>query len=418
MRRMERAGHCKAKRTRARVRCTRRKVWMDRHSRAKDGTGDKNRHGRLEDTFALDRADAPRQGSGNLAKRGDRQGSGGTTMIAANITSTERLHAALIAALERYDDRVEEPFAATPSLRVHDRSDFYARVYPLADGLGIDASTGVVEHLEQIWDKALALSDTMPPERKIELLGRPSHVVDMSLRWLMQHELNHFAIGHFKVTGAAGLLEAATTSRSADEAVESHTTAPGLHVSPEDQALAPLCLELQADYDATEIVLGAYSPQNWDLFRYYAICIVAVILIIEREERLHSSPSETHPKAATRLFMLLAYLTELPFIPAYKRAHREGLEVLPESYLPPAHEIEGFRNDVVEPVFATSQLLAEATDVPTVWNDLGGADALFDDIETVLANGHDEPGAFRTEAAKQWAKLKPTNDRLLKIIWG
>lgn len=142
-----------------------------------------------------------------------------------------------------------------------------------------------------------------------------------------------------------------------------------------------------------------------------------VILIIEREEQ-GKETSRSHPFAETRLFMLLAYLTELPFIPAYKRAEREGLEAVPEGYLPSDGEISDYRAAVVEPVFASSQILAEAVGLTDFWEDLGGSDAFFADIETVLskATSRQPPEHFRTKGARQWAALKPTNDKILRAL--
>ncbi|MEP0146414.1 hypothetical protein [Pseudophaeobacter sp.] len=280
----------------------------------------------------------------------------------------DRLQITLDAAVERYDDRVSVPFAASPALRVIPSDTFYAYVFPLGGGLGIDASTGTANQIAQAWKRALDLSTNLPPERQIELLGHPDHAADMSLRWLMQHELNHFAIGHFRITGSAGLLEAgdptgfgiATQGAAPPELpVESF-------LAEDEEHWLSYCLELQADQDATEIFLGAYSAENWKLFRYYATSVLMVILIIEREER-GKETSRTHPFAETRLFMLLAYLTELPFIPAYKRAEREGLDYVPEEYLPSDSEISDYRAAVVEPVFASSQILAEAVGLTDFW---------------------------------------------------
>ncbi|UWR87836.1 hypothetical protein [Phaeobacter inhibens] len=323
----------------------------------------------------------------------------------------------LDAAVERYNERVAAPIVATPSLRVIPTQAFYAHVFPLKEGLGIDASSGLLTHIAEAWEKALVLSRGLPINRQIELLGTESHAVEMSLRWLMQHELNHFAIGHFRITGSAGLLEAGDPR---GYGVASQGTAPQDLVEidlaeGETEEWTSYCLELQADQDATEIFLGAYSSENWVLFRYYAICILVVMLIIEREER-GKETSRTHPFAETRLFMLLAYLTELPFIPAYKQAEREGLDYVPEEYLPSDSEISGYRAAVVEPVFASSQILAEAVGLAGFWEGLGGAEIFFADVETVLSQGHQPPEEFRTKGAKQWAELKPTNDKILRAL--
>ncbi|WP_224815624.1 hypothetical protein [Hasllibacter sp. MH4015] len=332
------------------------------------------------------------------------------------ISNDERLLAALEAALDRYDERVEVPFSASPSFRVVPNDDFRAHVFPLGDGLGIDVSSGAAVQIIEAWHKALTLSAELPEHRQIQLLGRPEHAADMSLRWLMQHELNHFAIGHFKITGSAGISDAGPPVVFD---VASRRTQPCIDIKAlpqEEQDMVSPCLELQTDQDATEIVLGAYAAENWPLYRYYATCILPVMFILEREDQQYEERSRTHPMAATRLYQLLAYLTELPYIPAYKLAHHEGLEHIPDAYLPSAEEIDGYREAILEPVFASSQIFAEAVGIPDAWDKLGGAEDFFADIENVLTNGHQPSKAFRTDGAKQWAELKPLNDRLLQMI--
>lgn len=331
---------------------------------------------------------------------------------------SELLGSFVVSALMRYQERVGTQLPAPLKHEVASSKDFFAHIYPLYDGYGLNVSEGVVTHIQDAWARALDLSATMPPERQIQLLGNPWHAPEMSLRWLIQHELNHYAIGHFHLTGSAGLLEGNQSAALGIASRGSAEVQPGLiaTLSPAEQALAPLCLELQTDHDASEIVLGAYSPENWVLFRYYAICILMVIFIIEREERSSVSQNRTHPQAATRLFMLLAYLVELPSIPAIKRASAEGLDHVPEAYLPSIEEVSGYQHSVVEPVFAASQILAEAVGLPELWEELGGADATFDDIEKVLNHGHDLPETFQTPGAEEWARLKPLNSKLLKML--
>ncbi len=103
-----------------------------------------------------------------------------------------------------------------------------------------------------------------------------------------------------------------------------------------------------------------YSSENWPLFRYYATCILVVMFIIEAVERRLDEPLRHQPLAATRLFQLIAHLVELPTIPAIKRAYEEKLDHLPAEYLPTSDELVAYRAEVVAPVMAASQIIAEA----------------------------------------------------------
>ncbi|QFT63786.1 hypothetical protein [Roseivivax sp. THAF30] len=261
-----------------------------------------------------------------------------------------------------------------------------------------------------------ALSILYPSPLRINLLGDSADTVDVALSWLVQHELNHAAIGHFKLTDGAALVEGGGEKAFSIATRRSSKSSPLEALPEQEQQLASLCLELQADHDATEIVIGAYSSENHELFRYYAICIALVIFVIERVDRENSSQEITHPKASTRLFQLLAYLVELPYIPAYKRAHSEGLTEMPEDYLPPRDELIRYSENVFAPVFAACEIMAEAVELPGIMTELGGVEAFFADINRAVFEGHEDVEAFVTPCARQWAELKPLNDRLLAML--
>jgi hypothetical protein len=327
-----------------------------------------------------------------------------------------RLRHALAAALERYDDRVGEAFAHEVELKINPSDAFLALVRPSETGIVIEATMAVVARIEEAWTATLNLSNALPSDSQIALLGDHDHVVDVALRWLMQHELNHVAVGHFKLSAGAGIVEGGGLTQFALASQKHRSASPLNQLNATDQKLAPLCLELQADHDATEIVLGAYFNENHELFGYYAICIALVIFVIERIDREQGNQEISHPRASTRLFMLLAYLAELPFIPAYKRAAQEGLEQMPEEYLPDELEVQQYSKAVVGPVFAACQIIADAVELPNILDELGGTEAFFADIQNALLNGHDDVENFKTDCAKQWAELKPVNNQLLKML--
>lgn len=320
------------------------------------------------------------------------------------------------AALERYAERVEEPFPYPVQLRTVCSDEFFAVVYPSEQGITVDASEAVEALLAQTWDKCLELSDQLPSDTQIALLGAADHVVDVGLRWLMQHEINHAAIGHFKLSGASGLVEG-RGSQTLNIAKRIQTEGSQIiGITKRDQSLISLCLELQADHDATEIVLGYYSGENHLLFRYYATCIALVIFVIEKVDREAGDEQISHPRASTRLFMLLAFLAELPWIPAYRRAHREELDHIPPEYLPSDAEMKMYSSEVMGPVFSACEIISEAVGLSNIMNELGGADAFFSDIEAAALRGASEPQVFKTPCGKQWAELKPLNQKVLNFL--
>ncbi|WJY21581.1 hypothetical protein QTA57_17940 [Fontisubflavum oceani] len=320
---------------------------------------------------------------------------------------------ALAKALARYEELVGQAFTAPVDVTCADHQDFWAYAFMDHNELRLEIASGTLERIREVWANALTISCRLPSSQRIELIGDEDRAVETSVAWLLQHELNHQAIGHFTMIPGAGLSEAQCPTGLG--IVELDTSQPSLlgELTEQEKAEIHRCLELQTDHDATEIVLGAYAKENWPLFRYYAVCILAVLFIIEAEERRLSKPIRQHPFASTRLFMLLGHLTELPMIPGIKRAQAEGLDHLPAKYLPTLDEIVGYRQAVMSPVLAVSQVFAEACGIPEAWNELGSAEAMFADIDTILINQNRDVSAFRTQGARQWAELKPTNDNLL-----
>jgi hypothetical protein len=324
--------------------------------------------------------------------------------------------AVLAKTIARYEERVGQRFDAPISIRCADHQDFWAYAFMGHKELRLEIASGALDRIREVWTKALTTSSRLPPNHQIELLGHQDHAVETSFAWLLQHELNHQAIGHFTIIPGAGLSEAQCPNGLG--IVELDTSQPSQlsELTEQEKAEIHMCFELQTDHDATEIVLGAYVKENWPLFRYYAVCILAVLFIIEAEERRLSKPFRQHPFASTRLFMLLGHLAELPMIPGIKRAQAEGLDHLPADYLPTSDEMFGYRQAVMSPVLAASQIFAAACGISEAWDELGTAEAMFADIDTILINQNRDVSAFRTQGARQWAELQPTNDRLLRSL--
>ncbi|SCZ55979.1 hypothetical protein SAMN04488118_102509 [Epibacterium ulvae] len=257
-------------------------------------------------------------------------------------------------ALSRYAERIGVAFPASVTISSIETKAFWAVGYPVKDGLKLEVTTGALGRIQAVWEQALRLSATLPPEQQIALLGHPDHAVETSFSWLLQHELNHHAIGHFSYLDGMGLAEGKSPYGLGVVQRTGKQRKPKPHgLNERELADLHMCLELQTDHDAIEIVLGAYSAENWPLFRYYATCILVVMFIIEAEERRLDEPLRHHPLAATRLFQLIGHLVELPTIPAIKRAYEEKLDHLPAEYLPTADELVAYRSEVVAPVMAT-----------------------------------------------------------------
>lgn len=160
---------------------------------------------------------------------------------------------AVNSALDRYALFMGVPFPAEPKLTITDTSAFEAVARLDGEhGLEIIVSTGVVRHVSDLWHKAMAISETLPEENRFNV-GHVDDAIEMSLVWLMLHELNHYSSGHFQIVGSMGISE--VDSKSQLELTRRSTREPSpLEKLPTDDAIAiRRYLELQADHDALDI---------------------------------------------------------------------------------------------------------------------------------------------------------------------
>ena len=70
-------------------------------------------------------------------------------------------------------------------------------------------------------------------------------------------------------------------------------------------------MELQADHEALEEMLGNMGEVDWAKLRVTIASIASVMVLIEEIDSDNPNPSETHPKAATRIFQLLGHVGDM-----------------------------------------------------------------------------------------------------------
>ncbi|GLO72298.1 hypothetical protein MACH17_38150 [Phaeobacter inhibens] len=231
------------------------------------------------------------------------------------------------------------------------------------DVLWLRISTGAVAMLTDFWDTAY------DDETFLAGVGQPvvadkEAMVHISLVWLMLHELQHFELNHFDFMGKSSIGE---TAQAQQFAIASRAPAKlsSLKDIPEgDRPKVPLCLELQADHDSAELLLDAYSADEWESLHHRALAISAVMMLIEREDAKSEEPISSHPKAATRIFQLLGHITEMPLIPAQRIAIINGYDAIDPNDLPSDEEQSAYR-------------LAGAD---SIRSDLGEAQDFFGDV--------------------------------------
>jgi len=330
------------------------------------------------------------------------------------MTAAERIQEALKTALVQIEEVLGQEPPVTPSLSVVDDAEFWAVAELVDDGLHLRISTGTAERIHALWTAALRDTSVLgddPITDDAEFLTR------VSLMWLILHEIAHGELGHFAFMGDSGISETdaprslglvSRVSKTSDAAIAGFDGFERLH--------AEHCLELQADHEAGEYILDAWSTDEWDSLRVRSACIMAVMILIEKADADNEVVAPSHPKAATRIFQLLGHLATLWMVPAQIKAQEEGLtEIRPED-LPSGEVIQAYQTDVILPAFADAAKLAGVLNAKSVLSDLSEPDNFFADISTAQLGSAEAESAFRTVGGKEWFRLESLNPRVMERL--
>lgn len=223
--------------------------------------------------------------------------------------------------------------------------------------------------------------------------------IKRTIEWLFLHEIHHIELDHFKFLDRFGVARRVKSKPS--------------HILNLHSDLAPLtgcCFELQADHEATDLILGAYSGFDLVGRRQNVMAISAMMVLIEREEAKLGSAEKTHPNAATRIFQLLCHVAEMPLISAHLQKDA--------SLLPPADEIERYRKEVTLPCYFDAVHLAEVAGAESIKADLGNPEDFFADMAIVKLGDPSRYSDLKTEGAKEWALLWECNQALKPLQKG
>ena len=288
---------------------------------------------------------------------------------------------------------------------------FYAGVTRSGAQHIIQISEGLVERIEGLWvdasrDKTFAAGIGVP------FSVEPEQMAYNSLVWLFLHEFQHIELNHFGLLGNSQISETPDTpvfgiARRADRQLGSMLRLPA-----EMRVATPQCLELQADHDAADLLLEAYSTEGWEDLRCKITAISGMMMLIERADAKYNDASLTHPKAATRIFQLLGHVTEMPLIRAQVKAKQVGAKAVDPDDIPSADEIQAFGRAVTLPCFFDAVNLARVVEADTIRADLGDPADFFQDIATAKLVASDQLSRLKTSGAREWAKLVSINDRL------
>lgn len=309
------------------------------------------------------------------------------------------LKSAFKIALERQETSSSGTFSAEPALKVTDTDCFYAFAESDPTGPSIGVGEFIEMPIRELWERAITAG--YPGRTPV------GDLIESSLVWLFIHEIEHFILGHFEISGQTALTESGHAERLGLVARVERRPSPVDHFPPEDRTLVEPCLELQADHEAIELMLGPYSNEGWPDLRCRVACIFAVMVLIEREDAKSGVTHKSHPKAATRIFQLLGHLSEMWSLPARLGA---------ASSLPPQAEIEAFSKQVILPAFEDAVLLARVGGAESIVDDLGDPTDFFADVALANSDGWSIPEDFRTPGGQEWARLSRINAKILKAL--
>lgn len=270
------------------------------------------------------------------------------------------------------------------TITLSDQPDFVAEIKYLNDRCFLSVSIGLLCKLNCFWH-------TVKFEHPRGLYS--------SLVWLILHEIHHSELGHFRFSSSFGVSKRAKLKERLLR-----------NLPPSMWRLARPCLELQADQDATELLLECYSPVSLHDLQQKITAIAAMMVLIEREEVKLNFDEMTHPKAATRIFQLLCHVAEMPLIHAH--LHHDS------SLLPPADEIERFSKEVTLPCYFDAVHLAEVAGAKSIQADLGSPEDFFADMAIAKLGDPSRYSDLKTEGAKEWAQLWECNEALKPLQIG
>jgi hypothetical protein len=329
------------------------------------------------------------------------------------------LHDASNRAVRLYEQTMGEAFPRDVELVVYDDTSFEAWVEDSGGITLLHMTTGVYDAVAGLWSEVcIHAPHLISPEVTGDGMDVDVYIND-ALDWLMLHELHHSQMGHLKYIGSARLFEAAVPSRLA--ALSRATiikNAPIDTLPADEKRLTHYCLELQADDDSTDMMLGGFDENYWPEQRRMGLAIFSVMVLIEREDRLSGSLSDTHPKSATRIFQLIGHLAELWHVHIRQTGLAQGLTTLETSALKEEHTAayRAFIKNVVMPVVHDAPILAAVLGEERIVDELGDPLQFIEDINKAKNDQWSKATDFQTVGAQQWAELVGFNSKLMKVL--
>ncbi|KPD13145.1 hypothetical protein [Phaeobacter sp. 11ANDIMAR09] len=318
------------------------------------------------------------------------------------LEAEHHLKRALDTALAQYAETMGEAFPVLPVLDVVVDPELWALAEMDGKVFRIHASSGSVDSISALWTSAF-LDDNFYAGFGKEICVNAATMTHVSLVWLMLHEMHHYQMGHF---------ENLTQEQSSRTSTPKHRALLERIEKSSDTFVKDLIFEMQADHDATEMLLDAYSSNEWASLRVRVAAISAMMMLIERTDASSHSPNTTHPKAATRIFQLLGHLIDMPLLSAHLGVVDSCECMSSTEKFSKKKEQEHFVAQVVVPAFFDTVSLAKTATAQTIIDDLGSVTEFFHDIQFAKLNQGTEAVKLLTTGAQQWRELVASGVKL------
>ena len=237
-------------------------------------------------------------------------------------------------------------------------------------------------------------------------------LANLTLEWLILHELMHLPGGHVDLIEGLSLFEIEDDSHSG--AIETQLAARlRSQLSGLDDFDVRRCLEISADSDATRLHLGRFDLHNADELRQRAASAFVAMALIDR----HSSKiRRTHPGANTRFFLVLALLFQMWLQPNTRLSHEPDDTWLRRTEDLDAQTYETFIHTVIKPCVDDAVEIAHLAGAQSFIDDMRGDGALFHDVQTAQYGDELSADELKTQAAKEWFELRGIAKELRKAL--
>ncbi|MBG6166766.1 hypothetical protein IWQ54_006465 [Labrenzia sp. EL_195] len=328
--------------------------------------------------------------------------------------SAKRLKRAFATAIAQFHFVLESEINNEPTLMVIEDPAFIAYAENAHEGIAVNVGTGCVAAVSKLMIAAMQ-DDEFLVSDGARLTNDLDGLVNASLSWLFLHEIMHAHLGHFETSGQTTFFEAGELDALGLVSIKNSAVARSTILTPEEAAISK-CYELQADNDASDVLIDIFSDDRMDDIRMRVAAIFAVMVLIEETDLQRATTSSTHPKSATRFFTLLGHLFQMWIYPHAEletadvgRRLDTGGSMTPEMFEP-------FAKQVIAPAINDAVILAVAGGAETFLKDMGGAAPLLQDLYTVQWGETLSAETLQTEAGREWLQLMPVNMNLLNTM--